>query len=318
MPIIQSKFKPAWWLRSGHAQTLWPKLFRLKPKMEMAWQRVELIDGDFIDLVWSGPKEGRTVLLLHGLEGNINSPYILGLMHELELRGYRSCLMHFRGCSGEPNRLSESYHSGKTADPQQILWYLKEHMDIDLYAAIGVSLGGNVLLKWLGEQGCASSLKRAAVMSVPFSLGHAAERMNRGFSRFYQWHLIRSLQKGYKNKFARIPSPLSVDVDGLDSFRLFDDQVTAPLNGFKGADDYYTQVSSRQFIPDICVPTLILHAVDDPFMFPYSVPHEDELPENVWLELVEHGGHAGFISGVMPGQEKYWGEQRLVEWIDSV
>ncbi|NQU64455.1 MAG: hydrolase [SAR324 cluster bacterium] len=317
MPVIQSQFEPAYWLRGPHAQTLWSSFFRLKPKPVIEWQRVELADGDFIDLAWSGPKEGRTVLLLHGLEGSIDSGYAGGLMCELEQRGYRACLMHFRGCSGEPNRLPQCYHSGKSEDPQTILEFLKDQMGIEVYAAVGFSLGGNVLLKWLGEQGMASPLQRAAAMSVPFRLDQAAQRMNQGFSRIYQRYLIGSLRRSYKARFARIPSPLDIDINALDTFWLFDDKVTAPLHGFKGVDDYYTRASCRQFIPQIRVPTLILQAADDPFMYAHTPPCADELPEDVWLEMPQHGGHVGFISGVIPGRANYWGEWRLAEWIDS-
>ena len=317
MPVIQSTFKPAWWLRSAHAQTIWSSLLRLKPRLNIEWQRVELPDGDFIDLAWSGPKEGKTVLLLHGLEGSINSVYASGLMHALNQRGYRACLMHFRGCSTQPNRLPKWYHSGQSDDPQCIVEFLRDQMGVEVYAAVGFSLGGNVLLKWLGEQGAVMPVKRAAVMSVPFRLEHAAQRMDKGFSQFYQRYLVGSMQRKYKRKFARIPSPLDVDVKKLDTFWLFDDQVTAPLHGFKDVYDYYACASSRQFIPQIRVPTLILHACDDPFMYAHTAPLSDELPDNVWLELTEHGGHVGFISGAIPGLAHYWGEGRLVEWIDN-
>jgi len=277
---------------------------------------VELPDGDFIDLAWSGPKAGRTVLLLHGLEGSVHSAYAVGIMYALQRRGYRACLMHFRGCTG-PNRLPQWYHSGQSDDPQRILEFLREQMGIEIYAAAGFSLGGNVLLKWLGEQGAAMPVQRAAVVSVPFLLAHAALRMGGGFSRLYQWYLVSSMRNKYKMKFANTTSPLDVDINTLNTFWQFDDQVTAPLHGFKDADDYYTRASSRQYIPRIRVPTLILHASDDPFMYAHTPPTADELPENVWLELTDHGGHVGFVSGVIPGLANYWGERRLLQWIDD-
>ena len=317
MPIIRSTFKPAWWLRGAHAQTIWSSFVRRKPRLNIDWQRVELPDGDFIDLAWSGPKQGKTVLLLHGLEGSVHSVYVSGLMYELNRRGYRACLMHFRGCSDQPNRLPLWYHSGQSEDPQYILKFLCDQMGIEVYAAVGFSLGGNVLLKWLGEQGAAMPIQRAAVMSVPFRLEHAAQRMDTGFSRLYQWHLVSSMRRKYKKKFTHVTSPLDVDINTLDTFWQFDDQVTAPLHGFKGVHDYYARASSRQFIPRIRVPTLILHANDDPFMYLHTPPLCDELPDNVWLELTEQGGHVGFISGMVPGLAHYWGERRLLEWIDN-
>ena len=317
MPIIQSDFRPAWWLPGAHAQTVWPSLFRRRILPPITWERVELEDGDFIDLAWSGPAGGRIVLFLHGLEGSLQSPYAGGIMRQLNRRGFRVCLMHFRGCSGEPNRLSISYHSGKTDDPQRILEHIQSTRNSDVYAAVGVSLGGNVLLKWLGERGERMSLQKAVVMSVPFQLDDAARRMQQGLSRFYQRHLITSLQESYRRKFSHIGSPLDVDVSKLTTFYLYDDQVTAVLHGFDGVDDYYSHSSSRQFIPRISVPTLMLHARRDPFMFPDTAPSEEELPENVWLEMPEHGGHVGFISGLIPGWADYWGERRIAQWLSD-
>lgn len=316
LPIIESQFRPAWWLTQPHAQTLWPALARRTLPLDLEWERVELADGDFIDLVFSGPVDRPIVLLLHGLEGGIGSHYARGIMRQLNQRGFRACLMHFRGCSGEPNRLPIAYHSGKTDDPATIVKHLRQRHG-EVFGAVGVSLGGNVLLKWLGETGAHSPLQRAAVMSVPFVLDDAARRLRYGVSRIYERYLVGSLQRRFREKFAHRPCPLSVDVEALDTFHRFDDQVTAPLHGFAGVDDYYRQASSRQYIPRIRVPTLILHAWDDPFMYPSTAPEAGELPGNVYLELTAHGGHAGFISGRWPGVADYWGERRIAAWFSE-
>ncbi len=252
---------------------------------------------------------------MHGLEGSLRSHYAGGIIRQLVGYGFRVCFMHFRGCSGEPNRLPISYHSGKTDDPQKILKHIQLTQKRDIYAAIGVSLGGNMLLKWLGERGGQTPIQRAAVMSVPFLLDQAALRMNQGISRIYQRHLVSRLQDSYRLKFSLIDSPLDIDVEKLNTFHQFDDQVTAPLHGFNGAADYYQRCSSRQFISKIRVPTLILHAAHDPFMFSDSAPAGDELPDNVWLEMPEQGGHAGFIRGWIPGWADYWGERRIAGWL---
>lgn len=317
MPIIQSDFRPAWWLPGAHAQTIWPSLFRRRILPKITWERVELDDGDFIDLAWSGPARGRIILLMHGLEGGLHSHYAGSIMRQLNLQGFRVCLMHFRGCSGEPNRLPISYHSGKTDDPQRILEHIQLSQGEAVYAAVGFSLGGNVLLKWLGEEGESMPLQKAVAISVPFQLDEAAVRLKQGLSRLYQRHLLTSLHDKYRKKFSRIESPLDVDIDKLTSFYLFDDQVTAALHGFAGVEDYYRNSSSRQYIPYIRVPTLILHARNDPFMFPDSAPTADELPENVWLEMPEQGGHVGFIRGLIPGRADYWGEQRIAKWLSD-
>lgn len=281
----------------------------------MDWERLELDDGDFLELAWSGPPDGPIVLFFHGLEGGIRSHYATGIMHGLGRHGFRVCLMHFRGCGTEPNRLPISYHSGKTDDPQRLLEHVQQEFGRPPFAAIGVSLGGNVLLKWLGEMGGQCPLRRAAVMSVPFVLNDAALRLSRGMSRIYERYLVSSLQRSFRRKFAHMPCPLEVDVDRLNTFRRFDDQVTAKLHGFNDVDDYYTQASSRQYVPRIRIPTLILHAADDPFMYPDTAPAASELPPQVTLELTAHGGHVGFIGGRWPGLADYWGERRLAEWM---
>lgn len=315
MPIIGSGFRPAWWLRGDHVQTLWPAFFRRRRLPAVEWERLELDDGDFLDLAWSGPAAGRIVLFLHGLQGSIESHYAGGIMRALNRRGFRVCLMHFRGCGREINRLPISYHSGKTDDPQHVLEHIIRSHGRAPFAAVGVSLGGNVLLKWLGEQTDATPLRRAVAISVPFQLADAARRLGNGASRLYQRHLVSSLQAAYREKFARIPSPLDVDVERLNTFTLFDDQVTAALHGFEGVDDYYSRSSCRQFIPAIRIPTLILHARDDPFMFPDTPPDDYELPDNVWLEIPERGGHVGFIEGPVPGFARYYAEQRVADWL---
>lgn len=316
MPIVTSDFHPAWWLRGAHAQTLWPVLFDRRPlRLEVRRERLELADGDFLDLAWCGSAHGPTVLVLHGLEGSLNSHYAR-LLERLTSAGYHCCFMHFRGCSGELNRLPRSYHSGDTGDLRSVLDHLAEH-GMPAFAVVGFSLGGNVLLKWLGEEGPSASVRTAVAVSVPFRLGDAAARLERGFSRIYQSHLLRSLRDKFRRKFADMPCPIEVDVARLDTFTRFDDRVTAPLHGFRDVDDYYASCSSRQFLKSIARPTLVLHALDDPFMYPDTVPTEEELDPTVTLELSDHGGHAGFIGGSSPWRLERWLEDRIVEWLEQ-
>lgn len=320
MPIIKSNFKPAWWLPGAHLQTLWSTFFRRIPDLKLNNLSITLNDGDFIDLSVSQNIAGKSsdkplVLILHGLEGSLSSPYVKPLIKTLEEAGYGIYFMHFRGCSGEPNTLPRSYHSGETDDLQFVVNYLTNKHQRKLHAIIGFSLGGNVLLKWLGEQQYQATTKSAIAVSVPFQLADAAKRMNKGLSKVYQRYLISRLQRKYRNKFATIHFPLSVDIKKLTTFYDFDHQVTAPLHGFESGDDYYQQCSSRQFIQKIKVPTLILHAKNDPFMYPDSMPRADELAENVELELSKAGGHVGFVSGKRPWKAQYWIDQRIVKWL---
>jgi predicted alpha/beta-fold hydrolase len=316
--IKQSTFKPAWWLPGPHLQTLWPLTRRRRPDPQMREERIELPDGDFLDITWLGHNTGPTVLLLHGLEGSIQSHYAATLMSALNTREFNLVFMHFRGCSGEPNRLPRGYHFGETCDLGFMVDLIGERLKRPLDAVVGFSLGGNVLLKWLGVQAGDCPLKTAIAVSVPFLLSDSATRMNQGLSKYYQAHLMKSMKRSYREKFSHIPSPLSVDVGQLQSFWAFDEQITAPLHGFAGAEEYYAKSSSRQYLGRIAVPTLILHARDDPFMWPDTVPADTELSNTVTLELSDHGGHVGFVSGALPWRPHYWLEQRIIEHLESM
>ncbi|NNJ97197.1 MAG: hydrolase [Gammaproteobacteria bacterium] len=312
---IASPFKPAWWLPSPHLQTLWPVLFRRRKSPELVNERLELSDGDFVDLCWSKKSDRPVVLLLHGLEGSVQSHYVGNLMLSLERAGFSPVFMHFRGCSGEPNRLPRSYHSGDTGDLAEVVAHINQQSKQAVYAAIGFSLGGNVLLKWLGQSGAANPLQYGVAVSVPFMLADAATRLEGGVSHLYERHLMRSLKRSYQTKFERMASPLDVDIDTMKGFWDFDDQVTAPLHGFDGVDHYYRESSCRQYLSGINVPTRIIHALDDPFMFPRSIPDIDEISKSVELLLAEKGGHVGFVSGKYPWKPEYWYEQRIIEFL---
>ena len=314
--VSGADFRPAWWLPGPHLQTLWSTFFRRRPKLALEPERIKLDDGDFIDLLWHGDGESRPlVLILHGLEGSIRSHYAAGLIQRLDREGFASCFMHFRGCSGQPNRLDRSYHSGETGDLQQVVDHIDRRLGRPVAAVVGFSLGGNVLLKWLGEQGADAPIRCAVAVSVPYRLADAAERMDRGFSRLYQRHLLSRMRQRHRDKFRDRPAPLDVDVGKLWNFREFDDAVTAPLHGFAGVDDYYARSSSRQYLSAIHVPTLLIHAADDPFMFPDTAPTPDELPANVELALSPHGGHVGFVGGWLPLRPRYWVDDRVSAWL---
>ncbi len=315
-PRAPTPYRAAWWLPGAHWQTLWPFLFRPAAPPVRASQRLELPDGDFVDLAWFGAEQAPVVLVLHGLEGGLRSHYVRRTVHALNRAGYQSCVFQFRGCSGEPNRLARSYHSGDTGDLARVLEQLRGQGQ-PAQAAIGYSLGGNVLLKWLGEQGARASLRCAMAVSVPFDLGDAADRMATGLSRIYQRYLIDSLARKCRGKFRRHGTPSTIPLSQLRTFRRFDDQVTAPLHGFADVNDYYARSSSRQFLHAIRIPTLLLHAADDPFMYPTTVPTAAELADSVELELVQRGGHVGFVTGGWPGRGRCWFSQRLTTWLGA-
>jgi hypothetical protein len=297
---------------------LWANILRPHPRVATRRERLELSDGDFLDLDWTLRDDGPVVLVLHGLEGSIQSNYAAGILAALHRVRMRAVLMHFRGCSGEPNRRDRGYHSGDTEDVATVVALLRARFPEVPQGAVGYSLGGNVLLKWLGECGTAARIDAAVAVSVPFDLHRCAARLERGGSRLYQAHLLHRLRRRMEHKFAHRPPPVDWgDLARLTTFRQFDDRVTAPLHGFAGVDDYYTRASSRQYLRGITVPTLILHARDDPFMETEAIPVPHELSSTVTLELSEGGGHVGFVTG-MPWRPSYWLEERIPQFLTKV
>lgn len=322
MPINpKSDFKPAWWLANPHAQTVWPAFFRRQAKLLVKRERITTPDADFLDLDWYGPDSGPLVILLHGLTGSSQSSYIMGMQRALLANGFRSVALNFRGCSGEMNRSSRCYHSGETTDLNFIYQLLKQREPKTPMAMVGYSLGGNALLKWLGEQEAHAQLFAAVAVSVPLLLAVCADRMDKGFSTLYRNRLIgelkdyihqkrQHLRHNQRYEEAEIVDALG-DLTPIRSFWQYDNQVVAQLYGFKDVHDYYHKSSSRQFLKHISVNTLIIHAADDPFMTDEVIPDESELSESVLLEINSKGGHVGFIAGRFPGKPYYWLEKRV-------
>lgn len=306
-------FKPAWWLSNNHLQTLWPTLCRRSiNNLRIKRERFELPDGDFVDLDWLGNAGTPIVIILHGLEGSIDSPYAKGMLRAISHQGWRGVLMHFRCCSGERNRLPRTYHSGETGDINTVVEALTMREPGVPLAALGFSLGGNVLLKWLGESGKSNLLKAAIAVSVPFELDKSVDRINQGFSKLYQWYLLKSLHDKVQWKFHGEVAPVTIPpLSTLHTIRDFDEAITAPLHGFTNAEEYYAKSSCRQYLRDIHVPTLLVQAKDDPFMTIDLLPTARELSSAITLELTDKGGHVGFVSGALPWRAEYWLEKRV-------
>ena len=294
----EAGFIPPAWLKNPHQQTLWPALFRRRPVLPLVRERLELADGDFIDLA-RVPAAGPSVLVLHGLEGSLRSHYPLPLMAALAGAGLQPVFMHLRGCSGEPNRLARSYHSGAIDDLAEVLALLAAR-GRPVAAAIGFSLGGNLLLRYLGVHGPAARLRAAVAVSVPFLLSAAADRLEQGASRLYQHYLLAHLKTSYRRKFIHLPPPLRVDLARIRTLRAWDEQITAPLNGFAGADDYYARCSCGPVLAGITTPTLVVHSMDDPFLYPANLPHPHHGGPGVRQAVQTHGGHVGFVEGRLP------------------
>ena len=315
---MSSRFTPMKGFSNPHFQTILPTLLNKNEKVLYTHERLELEDGDFLDLAWRNmPSVDRRpiIIIFHGLEGSVRSPYAFRLMKALDTDGFNSVVMHFRGCYGEQNRLPRAYHSGETGDAYFFINHLHTLYPERQLGAVGYSLGGNMLMKLQGEWGADSPLFAAVSVSAPLRLEMTADHINSGASRFYQKILMDSLKKRLLEKFERHDYESLIGlkrevVPTLKSFWEYDDLFTGPAHGFKSAEDYYARSSAYPFIPHIKKPTLIIHAKDDPFMPSSVLPTLDQLPEQVHIELSEHGGHVGFVGGTLI-KPKYWLEERI-------
>lgn len=322
--MVAPTYSPAWWLPGPHARTIWGRFFRRTPPLPTRVERWNTQDGDFVDLVrLDAPVGAPHLVMLHGLEGTAQSHYVRGLFLEATRRGWAADLLLFRGCSGELNHAPRFYHSGETGDLDAVARNLLSADSGAPFLFAGVSLGGNVLLKWLGELG--DTIHRrvvaAAAVSVPFDLARASRHIDRGFSRVYQRHFLRSLRKKALAKLDRYPNLLSRQrVEFARTLYDFDDVVTAPVHGFSSADDYYARSSSIRFLSRVRVPTLLLSAVDDPFLpsdVLDQVRHVAADNRCIEIEFLPKGGHVGFISGQNPLRPVYYAEQRVAHFFDA-
>ena len=317
-PLRPEPFSPAPWIANRHAQTLYAALAAPAPRMEFRRERWDTPDGDFVDVDFvDGPAGTPWVHLFHGLEGSSNSPYARKLMEHVLQRGWRGSVFHFRGCSGEPNRLPRAYHSGDTAE---VAWAVERARTLaggsPLYVA-GVSLGGNAFAKWLGEAGdAARHVAAAAAISAPLDLMQAGAALERGFARIYSRHFLGTLKVTALAKLERFPDLYdAAAVRRATTLREFDNLVTAPLHGFRDTDDYWTRASAKPHLRGIRVPTLVLNARDDPFLPDSALPTEREVSPAVKLEFPARGGHVGFVTRPFPGRID-WLPRRLLHFFE--
>ena len=322
--LIRSAFRPARWLRQRHLQTIFPSLPWAYPRgIELHRHELELPDGDITAVDWvaqSAEMPGDTPLLviLHGLESSSESAYARMLMHAATEKGWRCCVLHFRDCGDYRNRLPRRYHAGETNDIRFFLQTLVDAGHNGPLLAAGYSLGGNVLLKYLGETAAASPLRAGVAVCVPLDLHKCARALDQGFSRVYQRYLLKSMKASVARKFNRDTAAFDWDrAMSARTFAEFDDAVTAPLHGFAGMSDYYDRCSSRRFLRDIKVATLIVNAADDPFMTPDIIPGADELSDSVTLEVSDTGGHVGFVEGGTPWRPRYYLPRRVLDFLES-
>lgn len=308
------------WLPGGDLQTIWAAALP-RPRVAYRRERWELPDGDFLDLDWvDGPSGAPLLVLFHGLEGDSDSHYARFLMATAWDRGWRGAVVHFRGCGGEPNRLARAYNAGDSGEIDQVLRRLRgREAGTPIYVA-AVSLGGNVLLKWLGEQGEAAApvIDGAVAISAPLDLPVAGAVLDQGFNRFYAARFLRTLKRKALAKLERFPGIYDgTAVAAARGIREFDDLVTAPLHGFRDAEEYWRQSASKPHLKSIRLPTLVINARNDPFMPGEVLPGREDVSDQVLLEFPADGGHVGFVTGPFPGSCR-WLPERILAFFESL
>lgn len=317
-------YRPAWFVPGRHLRTLWGKFVRRRPRVPASVERWTTPDDDVLVIHrLKGPPGRPLLVLLHGLEGSPDSHYARGLLARAHARGWSAAALVFRTCGGEMNRTRRFYHSGETTDLDFVIRRLTSETPEAPIVLTGFSLGGNVLLKWLGERGAEvpATIRAAAAVSVPYDLARGSRYINRGFARVYERHFLRSLVRKAIEKRQRFPDIAPrIDLAMLRTMWDFDDAVTAPVHGFRDATDYYQRSSSLGWLDRIRVPTLLISAADDPFL-PRDVLDEVRAVARsnsaLQCEFPEHGGHVGFIAGSLPWRPLYWAEWRVMEFLAS-
>lgn len=318
MPVLDSRLPgPPLYLRNAHAETLFAGLLRRVPLPRFERERLELPDGDFLDLDWSRVGARRVALLTHGLEGHSRRPYMLGMTRALNRAGFDVVARNLRGCSGELNRLAKAYHSGETSDLALVLAHVLKTGKYDAAVLVGFSIGGNQTLRFLGEdpQRVPGAVAAAVCVSVPCDLAASERALARPGNRIYLNNFLKTLKTKVLEKNRRFPGLVDpARIAAAHDFRTFDDLYTAPGHGFPDAARYYAGASSKPVLGDVRVPTLLLNAVNDPFLTPECFPVEAARSNpRLFLETPAHGGHVGFVRRAVDG--RYGSELRALEFL---
>ena len=317
MPVVESRFRPPPWLRNAHLQTVWAAVARRRNRVRYVRERLELPDGDFLDLDWSRAGHGRLAILSHGLEGDSNAGYVRGLAAALNASGWDALAWTYRGCGPEPNRLLRFYHSGETGDLGRVVVHAATHYRP--IALVGFSLGGNLTLKYLGEAPPHPAVVAGVAISAPVDLAASARQLDRRRSnRIYLRRFLKTLIAKVEAKALVFPGEIdTAGIRRIRSFQEFDDRYTARLHGFRDAADYWTRASAKPFLPGIGVPSLLLNARDDPFLPPECFPETEAGASTCFsLEAPAHGGHVGFVDALRPHGPN-WLERRTLEFLEE-
>ncbi|MDY8137118.1 YheT family hydrolase [Aquimarina sp. 2201CG5-10] len=320
MPIIESKYTPPFIFRNGHVSTIYPNLFRIVKGVNQQRERLELDDGDFIDLDWSyspDQKSKKLAVLIHGLEGNGQRQYILGLAKHLNNNNWDAVAINLRNCSGEVNRLYKSYNAGASEDLNAVINHIISNYKYPSISICGFSLGGNLLLKYIGEKRqIPSEIKSCVAISVPCDLHNSLLELNKSKNYIYQQRFINNLKNKLYERWANFPDKIQKkEINACKSLLDIDNLYTSKAHGYKDAIDYYTKCSSKQFLHRINIPTLIINAKNDSFLGSNCYPIEEaKNNKNLFLEVPYHGGHVGFYLS----QSAYYNENRALEFFETL
>jgi predicted alpha/beta-fold hydrolase len=318
MPIVDSKFKPSFLLSNAHIQTIFSRKTIKNNKISYFRERLHTPDKDFIDLDWARTDSKRLIILSHGLEGSSSSPYIKNFVHSANLAGWDVLAWNLRGCSGTPNYKLKSYHSGSSDDLQLVFSHALFEKKYQQISLVGFSLGGNITLKFLGEQSTsiAGLINSAVAISVPCDLESSANKLNNLTNRYYLNSFISSLKSKLEYKLKKFPDYLpAINLKSIKNFYDFDNYYTAPVHGFGTAEEYWRQASSRFYLKDVAIPTLLINAKNDPFLTPLCFPVEiAKSNENLFLEMPKSGGHVGFKASKLKSS---WANYRSLEFLTA-
>ena len=318
MPIIQnSSYKPPFLFNNGHIQSIYPTIFRKVKDVNYTRERFETPDNDFMDLDWSRIGSDKAAILLHGLEGHSNRSYMRGMANACNRHGFDAVAVNFRGCSGESNRLLRSYHHGSSDELHLVVEHILKNNNYRSISLTGFSLGANVIIKYLGENKfpLSPAIRNAACISTPFDLTSCAWKLAEKSNRVYMKRFLNMLHEKINTKIVLMPDKINDDnYKEIRTFKEFDDRYTAPIHGFKNAEDYWEKCSSKQFIQGIKTPTLVINALDDPFLTDKCFPYEQaEKSDYLYFESPQSGGHNGFVAFNKSGE--YWHEKRVAAFI---
>ncbi len=321
MPLLKSGYQAPFLIRSGHLQTMLPTMLRRVEGVTYRRERISTPDGDFLDLDWSAPGSDQLMVISHGLEGHSQRHYVKGMVAHANRNGWDACAWNMRGCSGVPNRKPYLYHSGATYDLDTVLQHILSVYNYHEIFLVGFSLGGNLTIKYFGEQGdnLPGDITGAVAFSVPIDLTTSSQKLTRPQNKPYMQRFLKMLRAKIEVKEQIYPGLINSEgFEEIKDFKGFDDRYTAPLHGFRDAEDYWKKASSLGFTPEIKRPLLLVNAKDDPFLTPKCYPvDEARSHSHFYLETPDHGGHTGFIAdSIINGI--YWSEKRVLQFIDEL